>query len=447
MSGQPNHSLRDMLNNWIALQRRTNTEPEIDEKQQSVLIACLRTAPHDDPNFFPFLHWKLTRADVEWLLAHPLVDIDKLEESVEEMRENSGTLLGQKAATNFRRELYEILDNRQRVDLRGADLSGVNLSGLHLAEARLEYADLMSADLRGAFLQGAHLEHAYLIDTHLEKTTLTRAHLQGANLKNAHLEGASLGDAHLEGTNLTRAHFEGAILKGAFFDSATILEGIFLSNTKYGSTMLDNAHWGDADLSVVDWAQMKVIGDEQWARQLKRKHKDELKPIHEKKKEYKQSYKRRNIRQYQLAARANRRLAVVLQEQGLNEDAARFAYNAQVLQRTALRWEHKYGQWLFSVFLAALTGYGYRMWRILIVYGCIVSLCAVAYYILGLYYPPHLSLLLAFLESITAFHGRVFSELFNSYTPQVWVTAFEAIAGLIIEGVFIAMLTQRFFGK
>ena len=29
----------------------------------------------------------------------------------------------------------------------------------------------------------------------------------------------------------------------------------------------------------------------------------------------------------------------------------------------------------------------------------------------------------------------------------VWVTAFEAVAGLVIEGVFIALLTQRFFGK
>ena len=31
--------------------------------------------------------------------------------------------------------------------------------------------------------------------------------------------------------------------------------------------------------------------------------------------------------------------------------------------------------------------------------------------------------------------------------PGLWFTAFEAIAGLIIEGVFIAMLIQRFFGS
>jgi hypothetical protein len=152
-------------------------------------------------------------------------------------------------------------------------------------------------------------------------------------------------------------------------------------------------------------------------------------------------------RTYKVAARANRQLAVELQEQGLNGEASRFVYNAQILQRAAYRWDHKYGQWLFSVFRGALTGYGYRMWRIFIAYSIIVSLCAIAYYVLGLYYPPHLPLLQAFLESITAFHGRVFSELFNTDTPQIWVTAFEAISGLVIEGVFIAMLIQRFIDK
>ncbi len=192
---------------------------------------------------------------------------------------------------------------------------------------------------------------------------------------------------------------------------------------------------------------MQVIGDEQRALQLRAKNINELKTKKTKTKEYKRFYRSANIHYYKVAARANRQLAVVLQEQALNEDAARFSYNAQILQRTVFRWEYKYGQWFFSVLLAALTGYGHRMWRILIAYGFIVSLCAVAYYVLGLSYPPHLPLLQAFLESITAFHGRVFSELFNPNTPQMWVTAFEAIAGLVIEGVFIAMLTQRFFGK
>ncbi len=88
------------------------------------------------------------------------------------------------------------------------------------------------------------------------------------------------------------------------------------------------------------------------------------------------------------------------------------------------------------------------MWRILAAYLFIVLLCAVAYFVLGLYYEPHLSFLEAVLTSITAFHGRVFSEPFlRPDEPQLWVTAFEAVTGLVIEDVFIAMLTQRFFGK
>ncbi len=76
-----------------------------------------------------------------------------------------------------------------------------------------------------------------------------------------------------------------------------------------------------------------------------------------------------------------------------------------------------------------------------------VSLFAVAYFVLGFYYPPHLTLAQAFLESITAFHGRVFLEQFALGSPQIWATALEAVTGLLIEGVFIAMLVQRFFAK
>jgi hypothetical protein len=152
--------------------------------------------------------------------------------------------------------------------------------------------------------------------------------------------------------------------------------------------------------------------------------------------------------EYAKAARASRQLAFALQGQGLNEDAARFAYRAQVLQRKVLWKQRKFWKWLGSMILALLAGYGYRMWRIIVAYLLIVLLCAGAYFVLGMFYEPHLSLLDAILTSITAFHGRVFSEPFlHPGDPQLWVTAFEAVAGLVVEGVFIAMLTQRFFGK
>ena len=189
-----------------------------------------------------------------------------------------------------------------------------------------------------------------------------------------------------------------------------------------------------ANLSVVEWSKLEQLGEEHKARQ-KYDGQGVLKS------------KEQQWIDYETAVRANRQLAVALLNQGLNEDAARFAYHAQVLQRKVLWQQRSIGKWLFSLLLALLAGYGYRMGRILIAYLLLVSLCAVAYFLLGMYYTPHLSFVQALLESITAFHGRVFLELFASNTPQIWITAFEAVVGLVIEGVFIAMLTQRFFGK
>ncbi len=153
------------------------------------------------------------------------------------------------------------------------------------------------------------------------------------------------------------------------------------------------------------------------------------------------------LEEYEIAVRANRQLATVLRNQGLNEEADYFAYRAQLLQRKVLWYQQYVGRWLFSIILALLSGYGYRLWRILAAYVVVVSLFGFAYFVMGIYYPPYLHLDQAYLQSITAFHGRVFSEQFSSNTPQIWVTAFEAVTGLVIEGVFIAMLVQRFFGK
>ena len=207
-----------------------------------------------------------------------------------------------------------------------------------------------------------------------------------------------------------------------------------LGDQTYGSARLADIRWGEVNLAVIDWGHVTRLGDEQVAEQNRDgegKIKDKLSRVNE----------------YKEAVRANRQLAVELRDQGLNEVADHFAYRAQLLQRKVLWREHAYGRWLFSMLLAVLSGYGYRNWRILAAYLLTVSVFALAYFVLGMHYPPHLPLDQAFLESITALHGRVFLEQFSPHTPQIWLTALEAIAGLIIEGVFIAMLIQRFFGK
>src|SRR6266576_2259370 len=128
------------------------------------------------------------------------------------------------------------------------------------------------------------------------------------------------------------------------------LEGVhlneaILSDEQYGTVLLADVKWGEINLAVVDWTSIKVLGDEQLASQ--RKHIDD----------------------YRTAVRASRQLAVTLQGQGLNEEAAHFAYRAQVLQKSVL-WHQMtqqganfrqrmqaLGGWLFSWFLFLLAGY------------------------------------------------------------------------------------------
>ncbi|HEX4713592.1 MAG TPA: hypothetical protein VH164_01555, partial [Ktedonobacteraceae bacterium] len=72
---------------------------------------------------------------------------------------------------------------------------------------------------------------------------------------------------------------------------------------------------------------------------------------------------------------------------------------------------------------------------------------AALYYGFSLSHPPHISALEALILSITAFHGRVFSSPFPPGSLQGIVAAIEAVTGLLFEGIFIAMLTHRFFNR
>ncbi len=151
---------------------------------------------------------------------------------------------------------------------------------------------------------------------------------------------------------------------------------------------------------------------------------------------------------YQWAVRANRQLAVVLRAHGLDEDAARFAYRAQKLQRIVLWRQRKFGKYLFSLFLDLLAGYGYRPGRSVFWYLIIIIGFATAYHAFG-----QLSLLPpdAFVYSLTSFHGRgFFPGLENRHSlhdPLVMLAAIEAVVGLFIEISFIATFTKRFLGS
>jgi len=102
-----------------------------------------------------------------------------------------------------------------------------------------------------------------------------------------------------------------------------------------------------------------------------------------------------------------------------------------------------YSRYILSLFLNALTGYGYKFTRSFYWYVVIIPGFAILYYALG-HHPP----LEACFLSLTSFHGRgFFPGSDSSASPMVVLAAIEAAVGLIVELSIIAAAMQRFFAK
>jgi hypothetical protein len=264
----------------------------------------------------------------------------------------------------------------------------------------------------------------------LEGADLSWAHLERASLSVARLEGAWLRQTHLEGADLNRAHLEGAKLTGASFDKTSRLHGAVLTGAALDQVTFDNVN-----LTVVNWSRVPMLGDEATARKAQAANGTP-----------KNAETRRT--EFAAAVRANRVLAVTLRGQGLNEDADKYAYRAQVLQRQLLRRQGKRVRALFSAFLDMLAGHGYRPERTLMAYLLAILGFGTAYYFIGQAVGPHLSPLSAFVFSMTSFHGRGFFPGGIALDDPITVlAALEAFVGLVIEVSFIATFTQRFFAR
>jgi uncharacterized protein YjbI with pentapeptide repeats len=418
---------------WASQDQRWRTEPEISTERQAELSTYLSVQPDVERGVYPFRRIKLNRADVEWLLANHEDRRGPVDYNDPSQRERSG------------------------LDLRGADLSYAQLQNLPLARTvgdvtwhiwnnltekqhrmaamQLQHADLKGAHLEAARLEYANLEGADLRGCHMEEANLGTANLQGAYCEGIHLEQADLWYAYLNGAFLWHAYLQGARLFEAHLAGAHLNDLVLVDEQQHIGPQLVDTHWGDANLAVVNWSQMQMLGDEYKA--------------HQKQQDGRAKDRTTRIREFEEAVRANRQLALVLQAQGLNEDAAQFVYRSQILQRRlfALQGTRRLGSYLFSLLLALLTGYGHRMWRMLIAYVLLILLFAAFYYSFGLSYPPHLNWAETIILSITAFHGRVFSSPYQLGSPQGIVTAAEAITGLLFESIFVAMLTHRFFNR
>lgn len=313
-------------------------------------------------------------------------------------------------------------ESHERADLRGVNLSHVCLGDVFLRLADLSGANLVFADMGGAHLTDACLHEADMGRVNLSAAELNYADLSAAHLREANLYGANLRYANLSGTRLFSTDLGHAILHGTRMEPATILGNARLD----GGTWMGDTIWNGVSLARIDWDLVPRLGDEAGIHQARSP--------------------RQRTEAYRAAARAYLQLALALQGQGLSDAASAYAYRGQLLQRKLLWRQGKFGRWLFSLLLATLAGYGYRLGRILLAYAIVVGLAALAYYLLGSAgHGRAFTPIEALLVSITAFHGRVFTESFTVSSPQAWVAAFEAVTGLIIEGVFVAMLVQRFF--
>jgi len=451
---------------WKGQGKSWRTEPEINDARQHYLGKHRSSAPYSIPNLFPFKDIKLSRADVEWLLATHDNGRGPIDWKDEKQREREGLdlrganlqgvdlsnlpmagLVGGLRKGEDSTVLYPHLQkfeveiaatnledaNLERAHLEGASLRWANLKKAHLVLTHLEEVDLVGANLEGTDLSGTDLERADLKMARLQGASLKMARLLSADLRTARLQGVDLSSAHLEGADLSHANLEGADLKMAFMSSETVLNNVTLSHNK-NIVLLADVHWSDVNVAVVDWSVLTKLGEELLARQRKR-------PSTEVEKQY-------NIELYNAAVRAYRQLATVLRNQGLNEDAARFAYRAQLMQREVVREQGKFGRYLGSFFLDLLAGYGYRWWRSFMAYLVVILAYATVYYIIGRTVGPDLSPVGAWVYSMTSFHGRgFFPGGIKLDDPLTVIAAIEAFVGLLIEVTFIATLTQRLFGK
>jgi hypothetical protein len=185
------------------------------------------------------------------------------------------------------------------------------------------------------------------VECQLQHTDLRRAFLRGA-----HLTGAKARYTHFDGACMQDAHLEGARLERVFFSNENNCAGLTLASEERCAVVAD-INWDGANLAVINWSQVRRLGDDQRAQQSRTDD------------EKRKSYATRR-QEYEIAMRANRRLSLILHSQGLNEHADRFAYRALKLQRIAFRRRNNALRYLGSLFLDLISGYGYRPIRSLI---------------------------------------------------------------------------------
>jgi len=274
---------KDDLAAWQAHWQKQNqpwrTEPEIGVERQRELERRGGLMFKTSDVISSFKRAKLSRADVEWLLAthDGAGPVDWKDESQQRRRGLDLRAVDLRNAdlhalplarlyggltTDEGKELTEEQRARVALNLAGADLREtllqganlrmVNLQGAHLSRAELASADLTRGMLTGADLREAQCKDALLFRAQLASADLRGARLEGANLRGAYLKGANLGEANLEGADLREAQLEEANLRGAHLKGADLrgaqFKGAYLRGAYLERAYLLDARLEDADL-------------------------------------------------------------------------------------------------------------------------------------------------------------------------------------------------------
>ena len=326
------------------------------------------------------------------------------------------------------------------INLRKLNLRMINLSGANLLEADLQETNLRRAQLQGACLHSAHLERANLWRTRLDGANLREARLDGANLHSAVLEKANLSAAHLETADLTNANLEEANLSSTYLRKTNLTSAYLrwtnLYNVKiFPDTQLQHVNWGNYILG--EERRGKFLLAEETYRQLKAWYASA--GIYDISGEF--TYRELTARRkaYWFSKGRTSELLSPDNEQ-LTKPVKKLLHPLKPKEVLKAIFPRKPFQWVFSMLLNVLCGYGERPARVLISATVVVFSLAAVYYLFGGLTLPY-SLYFSVVSFVALGYGS-----WAYAPPHDWVKglgAAECVTGVFMMSLFVVTFVRK----